>query len=164
MSKTVTWYQNYDCPPQQALEILMSEEFQRDLAMATGSLEATADVQRSDDGRVTLTSSRTMPAQVPGYAKAFVGESIELVEIQRWDPPSDSGERTGTFEVKIDAAPVRFDGTLALTGSTTCQVITTGEVKASVPLVGGKIEGLIAEQIGRYIEVCEKLGQSRINS
>ena len=64
------------------------------------------------------------------------------------------------------SSKVKATGSFSITDKgTTCERIVEGEVKVSIPFVGGKIESIIAKQLGKSQEdivhlLIEKLGPS----
>lgn len=155
MGKDVAWTSTYDASAESAFAVLSDEAFLTQLARDTGSLTCDVHAETAADGSVTITNSRSFPAEIPSYAKSLVGDTITVTEVQRWGPADANGARSGTFEVGFGSAPVKFGGTLSLTGNSPCTASTSGNVRASIPLVGGKVEGLVADQISAYMGELE---------
>ena len=81
---------------------------------------------------------------MPGFAKKFIADSVTLVETDTWDLAA----KTGRIELDIKGAPVDASGTMRLTDSGDGAVNTIDwTVKCGVPLVGKKIEKLIADDL-----------------
>lgn len=139
--------------PESVYNVFTRADFQRALAARTGSLHVDVNVSESPQGRVIQTS-RTLPAQVPSFARPLVGETVRVDEEQRWQAPlggSSSADLHITF-----SGPLVGRGSIDLRpgpapGTTTGRFALT--FKANVPLVGGKVEALIAEQIEQYLQV-----------
>ena len=105
--------------------------------------ETLLDVQHFGD-------TRELPAEVPAFAKALVGDTIRLEETRRYGAPDEDGSRVGTVEVGFGSAPLRLTGTLTLAPTDTGSAVRLdGEVKASVPFIGGKIERITKPPIKR---------------
>lgn len=147
--RTFTWA----AEPERVLIIVTDADFQRELAERTGSLEVQVQVTQSPEGR-TIHTSRVLPAQVPSFARPLVGETVRVDEEQRWGALE---QHCATAELRIE-----FSGPLAGKGSIDLRPgpqpgTTTGRYalnfRANVPLVGGKVEALIAEQIEQYLEL-----------
>jgi len=87
--------------------------------------------------------------------KKFVGESIDVRQVEQWSAPDAGGGRRADLKVTIKGQPASMVGTASLipkaTGSTE---ILEGDVKVNVPFIGGKVEPEIAKLIvsGRKIE------------
>ena len=109
---------------------------------ATGALQHTVDVQGDATGPFTVTTVRTMPTDnFPDVARRFVGDTIDIRQEDVWNAPAADGSRTGVITVAIGGAPLRLNGTLRLDadGEGTRELID-GDLKASVPVLGGKLE------------------------
>ena len=132
----------YPADPQRVFAMIVDPAFQEAKCVATGALEHEVDVSAADDGSAVVISTRAMPTdQLPEFVRGFVGGRLTLVETQRWNAPAADGGRTGTITVDISGAPIRFSGRLRLEGDAdgTTQALD-GDLKAAVPLVGGRIE------------------------
>lgn len=85
-----------------------------------------------------------MSAPVPGFAKKVVGETTTLVETDEWD----LAQCTGRITVEVQGAPVKASGQMRLEDSGDGSTNTiTWDVSCQVPLIGKKIEKLIADDI-----------------
>jgi hypothetical protein len=150
----------YDEAPDKVFAMIVDPAFQEAKCLATGSLEHEVDVSEHEDGGATVISRRTMPTtRLPDIVRSFVGNTLRLHETQRWDPAAADGSRTGSIVVEIEGAPVRFTGSMALAadGSGTQQPIE-GEIKASVPLFGGRIEKAAEPAVRGGIQVEQRTG------
>jgi hypothetical protein len=134
--------ERYDADPTTVAEMLADPAFQERKCAEMGALEWEVDVARGSDGSLTVTTSRTMPtSQVPDFVRTMVGETLQITQVDDWGPPAADGSREGSVSVRIEHAPVRLTGTqrIAADGSA-CVHDVTGDLTASVPLFGGKIE------------------------
>ncbi len=170
---TVTWEVRvhvadeirYPADPQTVFEMLCDREFQERKCRATGALEYSVDVVRHGDGSATITTRRTMPTDsFPDFVRSFVGESVQLVEVDTWQPAADDGTRAGTLSVEIAGTPVQMSASLLLAPEGgerrpgTVQHVD-GELKVKVPLVGGKIEKAAEPAIRMAIRTEARVGQ-----
>ena len=136
--------------PHAAFLLLSDPDYVQEVATRTGGRDVTVSVTAGDDGTVVIVSARTLPARVPSYAKAFIGEQIRLTETRTLGPAGDDGTRSGTLVVDFHGAPARVVGPMTLSGEDAQSALAVDlEVKASVPFVGGKVESFISEQIER---------------
>jgi hypothetical protein len=101
---------------------------------------------------VTLVVSRRLPDGVPGFLQRFLPSDRRVTTSDTWGP-AEGGERRATWKAEIAGAPARMGGTMRIeplpTGS---RYTIDGEVKVPVPIVGGKAESFIAEQVVRLAE------------
>lgn len=98
--------------------------------------------------------------RVPAFAKRLVGEEIHIVQIEEWRAPD-----RGDLRMEIPGKPGRMHGTAVLAesdGGVTETVDLTVEV--SLPLIGGKIEGLIADLLGKALRAEQKVGRDWLAS
>jgi Protein of unknown function (DUF2505) len=83
--------------------------------------------------------------RIPGFAQKLVGPEIRFVQQETWASPTSAD-----LHVTIPGRPGVVTGTQTLTqsGADVVQHIDL-TVRASVPIVGGKVEDLIAGFIGK---------------
>ncbi len=150
----------YDADPQTVFAMLCDPEFLARKAKATGSLSYEESVKHLDDGGAEVRLLRELPAKVPDLAKRFVGETIKLTQTDTWAPADASGSREGSFVVEITGAPATVRGSLSLSGSdaSTTQAYD-GEIKVSVPFIGGKIEEMASEALLAAIKTEGRVGR-----
>lgn len=137
--------------PHAAFLLLSDPDYVREVAQRTGGRDVEVSIEPSDDGGAVIRSHRVLPARLPSYAKALVGETVTIHETRVFGPAAEDGTRDGTIEVTFGGAPAHVTGTMRLEGDGTSNVEVVMQVKASVPLVGGKVERLCADQIDASI-------------
>ena len=95
-------------------------------------------------------------AGIPGFAKKFVGDEINLVQTELW-----SDMETGTVEVEIPGKPGQMSGTIMLreAGGTTTETVVM-QIKVGIPLIGGKIEALIADLLRKALRAENTAGRT----
>jgi len=97
-------------------------------------------------GGLTLKVDRQVEANLPDIAKKVLGDTNQLVQTEVWSK-SGSGY---ACEVTIASPgkPVTIGGTMNITpeGEGKSKWAVDFSIKASVPLIGGKIEKIIAEE------------------
>jgi hypothetical protein len=133
---------HYPATPEEVATMLADPGFVERKVAATGALSHDADVTGTAGSAFTVTTRRTMPTDtLPEVARTFVGDTIDIRQVEAWEAAAPDGSRAGTVVVEIIGAPMRLTGTLSLApdGDGTLEVLA-GDLKASVPLVGGKLE------------------------
>jgi hypothetical protein len=92
--------------------------------------------------------------RIPGFAQKLVGREIRFVQRETWSSPESAD-----LHVTIPGKPGDMTGTEHLTqsGNDVVQRIELA-VKVSMPLVGGKVEDLIAGFIGKAFDAENKVG------
>jgi hypothetical protein len=126
--------------------------------------EAVCEYQRYHRHTVTITSEASgmsvvidqhRPADgVPAFAQKFVGDEINVHQQEHWSSPTDA-----SLEVAIPGKPGHMKGTVHLAGDASGTTETVAvDVKVSIPLIGGKIEGLIADMLVKALRAENKVG------
>ena len=149
----------YPASPDDVYAMLTDKAFQDRKLERTGALSWTVEIRPEGAGTV-VTSTRALPTdQVPDAFRAFVGSQITLTQTETWGAPAADGSRDGTLVVQIGGAPVRFDARLHLAPSATGTLESIeGDLKASVPFLGGKIEKGAEPAVRAAIEAEERIG------
>ena len=115
---------------------------------------------------VSVRSRRSVPMEVPGFAKRFLSPMNTVEQRDHWGAPNATHSRSGTWEVQAKGVPVSAGGTLRLSpgpGRTTIVEIT-GEVKSSVPLVGGKLASFVGADVQRTLQAEEAFNDGHLAS
>jgi hypothetical protein len=151
MATSLSYDQAVPGDPVRVLALLVDPDYVRAKAERTGAFDIEVEVVGHPDGRTTVTSTRSMPAEVPSYATAFVGEHLTVTEVQEWSPLGPDG--TATAQVSVDFhAPLAYAGTITLGGDAGGSTLANrGEFRASVPFVGGKVERVAEEMTRKYL-------------
>ncbi len=106
---------------------------------------------------VSVTVDQTQRVRkVPAFAAKIVGETIQILQVEKWTSPTDAD-----LELTIPGKPGRLLGSIKLvdSGSGTTQT-TTGDLKVGIPLVGGKLEGLIDGLLTMFMDAEQRVGQA----
>ncbi len=107
-------------------------------ALKDGSAVVSRDVASGD--AVTLVVSRKLPDGIPGFLQKFLPADGRVVQTDTWGAAS-GGVRSGTWKADTPGSPVKVGGTMRLEPSGSgCSYVVEGEIKASIPLIGGKAE------------------------
>lgn len=158
MSKKLSETMSFDASCDEVFAMMTDEAYVAEKLSGTGGSEPTINVLKQGSD-VVVEAGRNLPAQVPSFMKSFVGEAIRVDEVDRWSPADDLGARTAKVTIDFAGTPANATGTLDLRpAGDGAEVLVNFEVKASVPLVGGKIEGVIVEQITRAIRKENEIG------
>jgi hypothetical protein len=93
---------------------------------------------------------------VPAFASRFVGEEIRIVQSETWTSDSDAA-----LEVTMPGKPGHMRGDIHLVevdGGVTETVQV--DIKVAIPLVGGRIEGLLAGLLEHALEAENRVGRT----
>ncbi|MDH6246340.1 DUF2505 domain-containing protein [Mycobacterium sp. OTB74] len=127
------------------------------LALMADSAASVATLDSiTDDGHggVDVATSQTMRADgLPAVATQFHRGDLSVVREEHWGPLVD-GRATGTVHAHIPGAPATVSGTSLLEASDNgARMYLTASVEVRIPLVGGKIEGLIGHLVIDLIRI-----------
>lgn len=142
----------YDAPATDVFAMLVDPAFRQKVAAATDAISCSAAY---GGGKLVVREEQAVKG-VPGFAKKFVGESTIAIHTEVWD-----GETSASVEIETPGKPTHIAGTTTLSeaGGVTTQVYDL-EVKASVPLVGGKLEKLITDLTKAGFDEERSVGQA----
>jgi Protein of unknown function (DUF2505) len=134
--------------PDQVFALFVDPDFQAAVCEAQHALDYHVSIEEHDDGGADIAVNRTMPAEVPDFAKKFVGETLDIRQVESWGGPDASGRRVADVNLEVLTQPVKMSGTLALEsdGSGVTQFLDSA-VKVSIPFLGSKLEAEFAKAI-----------------
>lgn len=105
------------------------------------------------DGSTIVIDQRQSVGRIPGFAKKFVGDELRIVQTERWDGP------LGAISVAVPGKPGTVTGTAQLQSSVDgVREVVDLDVEVGIPLLGGKIAGLLAEQLREALEIEQAVG------
>jgi len=156
----LTYDLTYDAPLIAVGEMLMDASFREQVCDAQRALRKTVSVGPDGAGMKVVVDMAQATQGIPGFAKRFVGDEIQLVQTERW-----SDIENARVEVVIPGKPGQMSGTLSLreSGGTTTETMEL-EVRVGIPLVGGKIESLIADLMRKALKVENAVGRQYLTS
>jgi hypothetical protein len=131
---------HYDAAPADVVAMMTEPAFWDRVAVATAAISSTTTVATAD-GATTVVSDTEQPVQgVPSFAKKIAGDSARAVTTQVWTGTS------AAYEVDTPGKPTSVRGTITVNPQGTGSVVVYDlELKASVPLIGGRLEKLMGE-------------------
>lgn len=167
--------------PRTAARLLADPDYVREKVVASGATCEQVDVTHDDTapdeaaphgaapdaapGAFTVTSRRLLPTeQIPPQVRTFVGNRIEVRQVEAWEAPDDEDARVGTVVVEVSGAPVRLAGrvTLVAHGPAATAIRYEGELRAGVPLFGAAVEEATAGAIRAALAAEAQVAQRRL--
>ncbi|MFC7504285.1 DUF2505 domain-containing protein [Nocardioides sp. CPCC 206347] len=146
----------YDAPADAVAAMLSDASFREEVCTnqrATAfNVKVDGDVT-SKDVRIEMTQPTD---RVPSFAKKIVGAETTILQTEKWSSPTH-----GDVHITIPGKPGEMRGTATLVevdGVTTETVDL--QVTVKIPLVGGKVEELIAKLIGSALRAEERTGKA----
>lgn len=157
ITETIT----YAAPPETVYAMVTDEAFQQRKCVEAGAQRHEAAVSTVGDGARVVTK-RDLPADdLPDFAKSIVGSTLSVTETYEWGAASGDGSRRGTLTVEVAGAPVAMRSTVRLAASGGgSEISIDGDLKASIPLFGGKVEKAAAPAVVDAIRSEQRTGQA----
>jgi hypothetical protein len=146
--------------PGRVFAMLIDRDFQLRKCEATLALSYTVEISGQPGAPVVSTRRRLPTDGLPDFVRAMVRDGIEIIETITWQATGADGRRGAAVELSFPGQPIRMTGTLELRaedGGTLGALVA--DLKAAVPLVGGRIEKAAAPLISQAMAIEERLGQ-----
>ncbi len=119
-----------------------------------GAESASAEVSGSAAGAFTVTTTMQMPTdQAPDMVRSVIGQRVTVIEKQEWSAPAADGSRSGLTTIQVKGTPATVRAQFTVTGdSARATMAINGELAASVPLIGGRIEKAVEPSISTVFQ------------
>ena len=155
MSKRLKHDLTYDAPVDAVAAMLADPAFREEVCDFQRVISKKVTVTPRGDG-TDVVIDMVQPARgIPGFAQKFVGDTINIVQSESWSSPTQ-----GDITVTIPGKPGEMSGTAVLveSGSGTVETVEL-TVKVNIPLVGGKLEALIAGLLEKALVAENTVGR-----
>jgi hypothetical protein len=148
---------SYDAPPDEVYAMLASAAFRRQACTAMEVISADVRLDPDPDGGegFTLVIDQLQNTKdLPGFARTFAGESTQAIQREVW-----LSKESGSLSIESPGKPASASGTIRLepAGSGTTEVVEL-EIKVRVPLIGGKLEKLMADKVRAGMDSEQTVG------
>lgn len=142
---------SYPASLTQVLKMYHDPEFTKDRMEPGHLLDEKVTASGTDENFSVTASAKVDSAQLPDKARRFIPGQLSFTMEESWERLSET-EARGTLVVKVAGAPVSFTSTSKLTqnGGETTRTIE-GDLKISIPFLGGKLEKEAARFIPQVI-------------
>ena len=144
----------YDASPAEVFAMLGDPVFREAACSGPDVISADIAIEHAGSG-FSLTIDRVQRTDdLPAFARTFAGDSTRAIQREEW-----ADATSGTFRIEAPGKPSEVTGVITLepTGSVTRWTIEL-DLKIKVPLIGGRLEKLLAEQVTAGIEVEQAAG------
>jgi len=138
----ITHELRYDAPVAEVYAMLGDPGFRAQVCTALHVVRQEITVEPTDRGMDVRLDMVQRTEGIPSFARKVVGDESRVIQAERWD-----AEQGADLEVQIPGKPGGIRGRITLRpdgpdGSRTVESFD-GEATIKVPLIGGKLEGLI---------------------
>lgn len=151
MGKHVVKELAYDASVEEVSAMLQDPAFRERVLERMRVIRGDAKVQ---DAVVTIEQWQTAKG-LPSFATRLVGDEIHILQVERWTATDHAD-----VDVTIPGKPGEMQGSVDLAPSGTGTVETIDlEITVRIPLVGGKIESLIADMLAQALDTEHRTGR-----
>lgn len=158
MSKRLVHEMAYDASQEQVLAMLADPAFREEVCDYQRVLRKTVTVERTASGMDVVVDQYQSVQGLPSFATKLVGDEVNIIQRESW-----TGGH-GDIQVTIPGKPGDMTGTADLVesgGTTTEKVDMT--IKVGIPLVGGRIEGLISDLLLKALKAEHEVGRAYLS-
>jgi hypothetical protein len=150
MSTKLTKQLTYDAPAEAVAAMLDDVAFREEVLERQKVVRGSAAI----DGDVVTIEQVRSGDDLPGFARKFVGDEITIVQKETWTSPTACD-----VELSIPGKPGEAVGTMELieSGGTTTESVVL-DLTVRIPLVGGRIEALIAGLFKEALDIEHEVG------
>jgi uncharacterized protein YndB with AHSA1/START domain len=150
----------YDAPPDQVFEMLADPAFRQAACEAQNVISADVRLDRDGEGFTLVIDMLQRTDDLPGFARTFAGESTQAVQRETWTDASG-----GDLRIEAPGKPTSMNGTIRLEpdGAGTKEVVEL-EIKVKVPLIGGKLEKLMADKVTAGMDAEHRAGTAYLSA
>jgi hypothetical protein len=160
MTKRITHDLTYDAPLESVAAMLGDRSFREEVCDAQHVLDHDVSVTTSASGSTHVRIDQRQDATgLPSFATRIVGDSIQIVQEESWSSPSEAD-----ITVVIPGRPGEMTGSARLVevAGTTTQTVELA-ITVRIPIVGGKIEGLVGDMLLRALEIENRVGRDYLS-
>lgn len=135
----------YAADPDAVAALLQDKAFLKERAEAAGDTNIEVTVESVPDGfRVVV--ARDKEVELPAFAKKMFKPQNRITDDTTWRREGD--QWVASYEVQVAGIPGQVRGKSTLAPSAKgCEYISNFEVTARIPLVGAKLEVMVADRI-----------------
>jgi len=148
---------HYAAGPDAVLAMLTTPAFRDQVCVQQRALDHDVDVKGEGAGAVVLIARTQSLEGAPSVATKVVGDTVRIVQREEWRTATEAG-----FAMEIPGKPAGLQGGIVLrdNGDGTTDQLFTGEVKVTIPLLGKKLEQMIASILERALVKEGQVGAS----
>jgi hypothetical protein len=155
MPRPIRYQSRYPLPAAKLYAVLVDRDYLRAKLDEVGGenselVELNAD---PDDARISLRQGVSQDV-IPGLIKRVLRGDLVIERTETWRRVGP-GHYEGTVSVRVKDAPGTIGGALSLVdidGGSASEYRLDGSARVDVPLLGGRVEGLVADQVVKLME------------
>ncbi len=139
-----------------------NEDFVRHTSKLVGGSLTSFSLSGNVAEAFELTVVRTLPTGwLPEMARKFVGETLNLTQVEKWSAPAADGSRSADMSMSVAGVPISAKALQRLVPEAAgTRVELTGEVSSGIPFLGGKIASMAEPMIGKALNMQSRQAQA----
>ena len=146
----------YEADPDEVFAMLSDPAFREKVAHAQEVASVDVQLTTSGGGFSLVNDQMQNTKDLPSIAKKITGDTTRAVVTEEWSSPT-----SGSISITAPGKPSKAEGTITLEPDTTGTTeIVELEVKVKMPLIGGKLEQLMADTIESGYDVEHEVGRA----
>lgn len=159
MGTRLTHTMTYDASLADVSAMLDDASYREEVVTAQGGTDGSVSFEQVGDTVVVVISQLQPSEGIPGFAKKFVGDEINLLQREAWTSADHAD-----LEVTIPGKPGQMVGSIDLSedGGATTETVDV-EITVNIPLVGGKIEKLISDLLRKALRAEEEVARDYLS-
>ncbi len=160
MTKRLTVRLDYDASVDAVTTMLFDPAFRDAVCDRQHVTRRTISIQAVGDG-FHVSMDKWQPTQgVPSFAQKFVGEETNIIQKEIWTTPT-----LGDITIEIPGKPGVISGTAKVDddGNGRAVETVTLDIEVGIPLIGGKVEGLLHDLIEKAMQREHEVGRDYLS-
>lgn len=144
----------YAATPAKVYAMLADPAFREAVCAAQEVVSVDAELTPKGKGMSVRIDQVQRTEGMPSFARAVIGRTTRAIQIEEW-----SDHRNATLEIQTPGTPGSMHGTISIAPDSTGAVeVVELDIKAGVPLIGGRLEKLMGDLVRRSIETEHGVG------
>lgn len=155
MTKRLVHEMTYDAPAEKVTAMLADPAFREEVCAYQKVIRHTVSIEPVGEGMHVTIDQWHPTSGIPSFAKKIVGDETNIVQKEIWASPL-----LGDISVSIPGKPGDMSGTARIEENNGVTVETvTLNIKVGIPLIAGKLEGLISDLLLKALKAENKVGR-----
>lgn len=164
MATRLTVTQTYDAPPAGVFALFGDRAFIEGRVERSGGIDPqVVSVDSTPDGLTIVTRQGIPASALPSMVSSMMKDDPVTERTEQWRADGDS--YVADFSVSVKGAPASLKGSMTLRpAGAGSQLDVVGDAVVPIPIFGGKIEQVIAEQVRELLEDEQVYTRERLAS
>lgn len=145
MSKKIKKTDHYDASPEAMMAMLKDSGYVAAKYESLGDISTDIVEHSSTDSGMVLKVDRKTPSDLPDFAKKVLGDTNHIVQTETWMADGDGYVCDLSIESPGKPLTIKSRSAIVPSGDGSDWNVNM-EIKASIPLVGGKLEGVVEKE------------------